>query len=298
MTNRIAWVLNFDADEELASPVGYTPSPAMLAREGDLVVRVESLVSSRDVILATTSGPLDIGYEYVGRAWCPTPRALRILRDANVRIPQTPSVDVLRQVNHRRFCANLGQFLPGARYVTSLEDVEAAVEAPSPGGAWLLKRPFGFAGRGRLKVSVGALDARGRAWVAASLRSGEGLQVEPWVDRRGDFALHGWVSRSGEIFLGHPTVQVCDHTGAWRCTLRASAVDLGESERNALIAAGNVTGRALHRIFYFGPFGIDAFRWEDSTDGVRFNPRSEINARYTMGWAVGMGALRPDLEEE
>ena len=27
------------------------------------------------------------------------------------------------------------------------------------------------------------------------------------------------------------------------------------------------------------------------------NPRSEINARYSMGWGVGMGDCRPDLDD-
>jgi hypothetical protein len=33
---------------------------------------------------------------------------------------------------------------------------------------------------------------------------------------------------------------------------------------------------------YFGPFGIDAYRWRDGATQY-FNPRSEINARYSMG---------------
>ena len=46
---------------------------------------------------------------------------------------------------------------------------------------------------------------------------------------------------------------------------------------------------------YFGPFGIDGFRYRDTDGHLRFNPRSEINARYSMGWAVGMRDKRPDL---
>jgi hypothetical protein len=54
--------------------------------------------------------------------------------------------------------------------------------------------------------------------------------------------------------------------------------------------------QALLEAGYFGPFGIDAFRWVDRAGVERFNPRCEINARYSMGWAVGMGSRRPDLD--
>jgi hypothetical protein len=53
---------------------------------------------------------------------------------------------------------------------------------------------------------------------------------------------------------------------------------------------------ALIRAGYFGPFGIDGYRWKDEHGTLRFNPRTDINARYSMGWAVGMGSRRPDLE--
>jgi hypothetical protein len=47
---------------------------------------------------------------------------------------------------------------------------------------------------------------------------------------------------------------------------------------------------------YYGPFGIDAFRWRDQNGKQQWNPRCEINARYSMGWSIGMGQSRPDLE--
>ena len=52
----------------------------------------------------------------------------------------------------------------------------------------------------------------------------------------------------------------------------------GEAERVA---------RALSGAGYFGPFGVDAFTYRDRVGNVCVQPRSEINARYTMGFAVG-----------
>jgi hypothetical protein len=161
------------------------------------------------------------------------------------------------------------------------------------GTDWLLKRPFGFAGRGRRKIR--AATEADRAWIEASLRSGEGILVEPWVERELDAGLHGYVFSDGSVQLGRPTVQQIAPDGSWRATSIAAG-QLTALEEERLIAEARNTASALHGAGYFGPFGIDAFRYRTS-DGVAFQPRSEINARYSMGWAIGMsGFVPPDGE--
>lgn len=299
MGRKRAWFLNFDADDELARPAGYTPSRAQLARFDALARHVRALLRPGDVVLpeGAISG---MHAEFIGVAWCPTPRAQRALRASGARLPPSPALEVLRAVNHRSFSAALGQTLPGACFARSIEEVTAALAGPSPTGQWLLKRPFGYAGRGRLKVEPSRAGdlARAQAWIEASLRSGEGLQVEPFVERLGDFALHGHLRPSGEVTLGEPTRQECDATGAWVGSARAEASDVSPGEREALFEQASLAAAALHRAGYFGPFGIDAFRHLDAAGGARWNPRGEINARYSMGWAIGMGDLRPDIEED
>ena len=56
------------------------------------------------------------------------------------------------------------------------------------------------------------------------------------------------------------------------------------------------TAAALHAAGYFGPFGIDAFRYRLPGGGEAFNPRCEINARFTMGYprALLLAALGAD----
>ena len=62
--------------------------------------------------------------------------------------------------------------------------------------------------------------------------------------------------------------------------------DLDAAERGALLASAERSAEALRAVAYFGPFGIDAYRYE--LDGrARFCALSEVNARYTMGFAVG-----------
>jgi hypothetical protein len=295
MARARAWLLNFDAEDELASGAGHTSSRAVLARFAALAGRVGPLLGPGDVVVDPAAPtPLPA---LRGRAWCPTPAALRLLARVGATLPAAPPLTVLRRVNHRRFCADLGQTLPGARYVDTLDDVVAIVNNPSQTGPWLLKRPFGFAGRGRRRVRAGAVEPADRAWIEASIAAGEGLQIEPWVDLAGDVALHGFLAASGALVLGAPTVQRTDTTGAWLASALAAPGDLAADEERALVEAADATAAALHDAGYFGPFGVDAFRWIDASGARRWNPRGEINARYSMGWAVGMGDNRPDLEE-
>lgn len=303
-----AWVLNFDADEELAALAAgasaHTPARAVLARFEALAARVQALLGPGDRVIVprATAGALEgLPDAFVGRAWCPTPRALQAFQDAGIEAPEAPPLAVIQRVNHRRFAADLGQTLPEARFVEAMDALIETIAAPSPTGHWLLKRPFGFAGRGRRKVRAGSIDPSARAWIEASLgrRPGQlgamGIQVEPWVERSLDCAIHGFLARSGELTLGEPTVQSTDPSGAWLGSARAREGDLSRPERAALFDAAEASASALFAAGYTGPFGIDAFRWIDASGAAQFNPRCEINARYSMGWAIGMGDRRPDL---
>jgi hypothetical protein len=172
MARARAWLLNFDAEDELDRGAGHTSSRAVRGRFAALAFRVSTLLAPGDVLVDPAAPPALAPDAFSGRAWCPTPGARRLLERASAVVPAAPSLAVLRRVNHRRFCAELGQTLPGARYVDTLDDAVALVATPSPGAAWLLKRPFGFAGRGRKRLRPGALDPAMHAWIAASIATG------------------------------------------------------------------------------------------------------------------------------
>jgi hypothetical protein len=289
-----AWFLNLDADDELGDPSARTPSRARRARALVLVGRLTGLLAPGDVIVADP--PLAGACAgFAGRAWCPTPRALAALAVAGATLPAAPAFAVLRRVNHRRFGAALGDGLPGARWLEGRADLDAAIAGRSPTGLWLLRRPFGFAGRGRLRLDPARRDDVSERWIAASFAGGEGVEIAPWVERAGDFAHHGFLASDGMLTLGVPTTQRCDDTGAWIESARASLDELSSAERRALHEAAEGAAAALAQAGYFGPFGVDAFRWRDERGAPRFLARCEINARYSMGWAVGMGERRPDL---
>ena len=52
---------------------------------------------------------------------------------------------------------------------------------------------------------------------------------------------------------------------------------------------------ALRGEGYFGPFGVDAYSYRDAAGALRLQSRSEINARYTMGFPR---SLVPDAEPD
>ncbi len=286
---RRAWVFNLDAEDELARGGTHTPTASMIERVESLRPRLSALLRPGDEVIWPGTTTLDSSF--VGAAWCPTRWALTQMQRAGVSLPRAPSVEVLRRVNHRRFSHELGQSLPGAAYAQNQAELSALL-VPADHD-WLLKRALGYAGRGRKKLRAGEISAADQAWIDASLRTGDGLQVEPWVERQLDFALHGWIEEDGQCTWGQVTVQVVDAFGAWQSSAIAAPGVISESEFALMISEAKRTAVALHSAGYFGPFGIDAFRWVAATGEVRFQPRCENNARYSMGWATGMTRPSP-----
>ncbi|MDF1800175.1 MAG: hypothetical protein P1V81_13430 [Planctomycetota bacterium] len=170
-------------------------------------------------------------------------------------------------------------------------DLEATLEclaAPAPLG-WLVRRTFGAAGRGRRRLKSGRPTAAELAWLVASLAKGP-LVIEPWVEVTTEFTRSGLVREDGSVDLSAPCFQETTATGAWSRTERAGAGEVTRADDEELSRAVEAAGLALASAGYHGPFGIDAFRYRDPTAPGRtiLNPMSEINARYTMDWALAM----------
>lgn len=297
MVTRRAWVLNFDAEVELEALGRRRPptrSRRAMERWPELQARVSELLGPHDEMLDEIGGPRLSDCE--GRAWCPTPSACAALAERGAIVPPHPAPELLREVNHRRFNAELGVDLPGARFVDTEQELQETVARPSISGPWLIKRALSFTGQGRIRTDPGPLSEAAWAFCRTSLRAGDGLSVEPYVTRLGDYSLHGYLAEDGGLTVGEIVEQRVGATGVWLSAAPAEPGALDERERNALFEALNAAARALCDRGYFGPFGIDAFRYRGPDGTPRFHPRCEINARYSMAWAVGMGSRRPDLE--
>jgi hypothetical protein len=275
---RFGWVLNLDAELELARP-GYSPRARVSGQLEQYGARSRELLGPGDVLIEPGS-PSASGL--IGRAWCPTPMAVARLLAAGARPEPHPPAVVLHRVNHRRFAFELGGGLSGQLYLQERSELETVLhhtERPL-----LLKRPLAFAGRGQMRVYA-RIDDKQWSWIDASFRS-DGLIVEPLVVPTLELSLHGFLWQNGRFEMGRICVQEVSERGVFRAVRLAEPFVLEAPEERALIAEGGRVATALGTAGYFGPFGIDAYRYEvQGCSG--FCALSEINARYTMGFVTG-----------
>lgn len=287
MRRPTAWVLNLDADLELAAGERYSPTNAVRAAMTPHVARLAaSLVAPEDLLIDEASRP-GIARGFIGRAFCPTPRAIALLVRAGAEPEPHPAREVLCEVNGRAFCAALGQTLPGGAFVRELDVALALlVRAPEVARSWRVKRSFGMAGRGQRVLAPGSIRDADLTFLRAAIREG-GVQIEPSVAIECELAMHGILSADATLRLGRLVVQDCDERGQWLATTIAEDVDAETAQ--AIAAEVRRVATALHAAKYFGPFGVDAFVYRDLTGALRLQSRSEINARYSMGFAIGFG---------
>ncbi len=286
----VAWLLNLDADHELQKPLGYLPNKKVIALVRQMRERIVALVRPEDVIV----GDAALAHDVVGLCWCPTPTALLRLRRAGIAAAPTPPFEVVRRVNHRHFALGLGGGFDGRQWIADEAMLRAALAKAAPSGQWVMKRPHSIAGSGRRVLRDGLLAPHDERWVKATLAAG-GLVLEPWVHREGELVVHGYVHRDGKVVLGDVCVQFVDEHGSWLDTVH-DVNALSERDVATMTATAGRAASALQEAAYFGPFGVDAFRYRRAGDVV-LNACSELNARYTMGWAIGMGRRRPDTEQ-
>jgi len=281
MATRIAWLLNLDADLELRDP-RRSPSVALSAqRIAELSARFCDLVADDDLVLESHAHAHVDGL--APQAFCPTPSALTRIGTLGLSPPPAPAFSILRTVNDRAFCAQLGHGLEGSCFARTTSELDQHLErhASRP---LVIKRAFSFAGRDQRRTTPGAkLDDSTRGFCARSFACGEGVQVEPWVERIMDFSIHGHLTPAGALLAGAPRRQRCDPFGRFIATDDGSE-NLGHSVVARLEAELESTAAALHGAGYFGPFGIDGFTYRADDGTTKLNPRCEINARFTMGF--------------
>lgn len=310
---RRLWSLRLDAEEELARRRAGELKPEAPLPRGTPGPRVAGAISALGCVTGPSSPygllapgdrvaglgpPAAAGGKRVrGAAWCLTPWALAELSAYGAAAPPAPDVHVLIRANARETFADLDA-LPGSAVCGALIEVERVLRGPSlaranpthrgsevhRGPAWLLRASLCAAGGARRIAS--SLDQASSTFAARQLERGP-LHVTPVVDIVAEYALHGWLHRSGKVERGRP-VQTTQAGGAWR---GAKPVELTENLESPLVEAFHLVAARLGSMGYFGPFGIDAFEWEDASGQVRLHAPSEVNARYTMAFAVGAGHL-------
>lgn len=176
----------------------------------------------------------------------------------------------------------LGAALPGARVVTSLDELDAAAAwlAPRP---WVCKARWTSAGRDRAR-GTGRPEGELRTRLARMLARFGPLVLEPWLDRLADFGVCGEIvdGAAVEVRLLPPHRLRTDPRGGF-LGIELAPVD------PAITEALHATARAaaLHLAAdtgYRGRFAIDAFVYRGAGGDARLHPLCEINARHSFGW--------------
>jgi len=81
-------------------------------------------------------------------------------------------------------------------------------------------------------------------------------------------------------------VQAVSERSVFRSIRLMNAGELSKNEEQALIQAAHHVAGALVSMGYFGPLGIDGFRYMLNGESA-FCALSETNARYSMGFVTG-----------
>lgn len=290
MTAPGVWLLNLDAELEVEARARYRGPLVALSKRPELATALAALIPSGDRVLSSLPSRGELSGQRAF-CWSPTPSASGALKLAGAAVVRPLPIEVLRCVMNRGFSAELGLHFEAASWLLDVEAALAKVRLPSPSGRWLARRAFGFAGKARRVFAE--LHSADEAFVTRAATEG-GVLIEPFFECSLDVGLHGFVSAAG-LVLGEPVINTVGGGGVFRSSRRAEATDLSADERAAILLEATRAASALTAAGYCGPFGIDGFRYELGGRAA-FQPRSEINARYSMAWALGMGSRRPDLD--
>lgn len=288
------WILNLGAERELEGrPLNArmkarlvearrTVSASLLG-PGDLELR-----DSDDKCAAEVSALNPAKHKLAARAFCPTPSAVHQFSELGLAL-DAPAVETLQKANSRAFSAAHTD-LEGGRFFGAGSSVDDVLKRASESRV-LLKANLSFAGSGQRRID-GAITAGDKAWIKRQLSASTGgVCAEPFLTLLREAGTPAFVSKSGEVTLGHPVEQWCEH-GRWLRSKRMASEPITSTLKEA---AWNI-GHALSELGYFGPYNVDAHLSKERG----WTTVSEVNARYSMGWAMGFShvplAERPDRQ--
>ncbi len=215
--------------------------------------------------------------------WGWTEQAVATLRSFGA-VVQSPPLHVVRTVNCRKLIherlAKYGCGVPGSRFCNSPEECASVIRGSRP---YVVKPAFGSAGFGFIRTSSTNFTASQRKTIAAYInQTGEGVSVEPWLNRTGDLSTSGIITLSGELrdITVHRTLN--NSAGAFFAVLLSRDDPRLRPWREQLVETAKNAAAEAARAGYFGPIGLDSFLYKDGSRTLPA-PVIEINARHTMG---------------
>ncbi len=181
-----------------------------------------------------------------------------------------------------------------------LEDALKAIAAIRRRGQHrvVVKEALGVAGHNSLRLWEPELLPAQWRWLEHTLRNGQPLVVEPWLERELDFSV--------QLEMGARRLKVCGYTGLindrkgqflanWaeadcsRClpakvgALLHAQADISSHLQRLYEGIFSLLEVELQRVGFVGPVSIDSFVYRTPEGEFRLKPVVEINPRYTMG---------------
>lgn len=238
-------------------------------------------------------GRLKDGDRLVPWGW--TKKSAEFAEHRGISQDSFPNIDAVRKANSRSFNSQfdivIGQTSAQAFgkafgcLCHSMNDVLQTIRQLRAAGfdRWVAKPQISHAGRNRLLVTGETLNSQQDGWLQKRLE--DGVYMEPWAELLTEYSVQFDVPRldatnCAPLFLGM-TQLLNDHVGRYAGNLLLSQI--GNSELDCMVRHGQLVCEAAQAAGYFGPIGIDGFRFIDQQGNVGFRVCNDINARYTMG---------------
>lgn len=231
--------------------------------------------------------------------WGWTSAARRLATEIGMSAERIPSSAAVAFVNSREFaagfdpvhaaedaCSPFSQQQFG-QLCETLSDWSTTVAQLAAAGyqRWVAKPQFSHAGRNRLLGTGVDVNSQQLGWLNRQLSQPGGIYVEPWVRIRDEAGLQYQIdapSAGGRIHLIGVTKLLNDAAGRYAGSVIVQDDWLQTAWRPA-VQHGYQVCEAAKSAGYFGPLGIDAFRFLTASGADALRPCNDINARFTMG---------------
>ncbi len=198
-------------------------------------------------------------------------------RDRN--IPNLPGPEVVMNANSKIWCfENRTKTLPHAAIISqdiSPKDLRTAISFMK---RWIIKDPFGVAGRERFNGDRASELDNAINWMKKSKHSQ--MLLEPYVEIDFEFSVHYEINTSRKPSFVGASALLCDKKGVFRGNYTLPLA-YKEQLRVAQTRHKPILEK-LAELGYRGPLSFDAYIGTYNGDKI-FQTTSEINARYTFG---------------
>ncbi len=237
--------------------------------------------------------PLDRPGDQSARLFTPwgwTPTVLAVGARAGAKL-SPPPLDVVGRVNSKAYSHALERELgiadARARLVASEGELAAqlAQACPRADDLWVVKHPYGVAGRERALGRGPVAPPAAAAWCRRRFAAGDALLFEPWRPAVREYGVCGLIDAAGAATLLGVSRPVMNGAGT------LIGYELTPAPAPEIVwRVGAQVGARLAAAGYRGPWGCDAL---EHAGGWR--PLLEINARWTVGFlALAVAARLPE----